>query len=753
MKSRRNNRGLMSLNPVAASILLSLPLMTQAANINIKNGTLTSANGVPVININNPNGNGISHNIYDDFNVDKNGVIFNNTSSGANTVLGGAIAGNGNLTSGSAKVILNEVTSNKKSTLNGMMEVAGDRAHLIIANPNGITTQGSGFINTEKATITTGKPDMQDGQLKGYVVNGGIITVNGLQSDSPTEILARSVAVAGTVVADELAVIAGNNYIDTDAKVVGAVTATGLRNTYGVDVSELGGMYANRINLISTESGVGVRNTGVIAGGINDININSNGKFINSNGEIKSVGNTHINTNGTLENVTGSIVGNGKIFIDTTKNTISNTSGGNISAASDIIVSSGALNNTNGKIASGTLLAVNTNGMTLTNSGKGKTTGLEAGVVALKTGVLDNRNGQIHGNYIGIESSEINTASGAMEAVSDISLLSTGNIDNTQGLIRTQSGGINIETANSFINRNNITADETSADSLGVLAGVGGIKVKAATVNNRTGKLGSSGTISIESTGTIDNHQGNISANKNISLSTLGAIDNSTGKIWSDEMISIKGASLNNSLYVGHILGDQGVKIDLTGVLNNHIGVVRSEYGDVQISAKGVNNKGGMIVGEDINIKSSSYVDNHYGLMVANKKLTIDAVTDINNSYGEEFSNLYGDYFGMTGQIGGMIGREGVDITANTLDNTHSRVIAEYGPLNLKMSGFIDNHYALLNSGGDTNIKTNLLNNNYATIYSLGDLNIDVGSLSNYSSGSIEKNNATGVIASEKIFR
>jgi hypothetical protein len=74
------------------------------------------------------------------------------------------------------------VTAKNASTINGMMEVAGDSAHLIIANPNGITTQGAGFINAEKGTLTTGTPNLDSaGALTGYSVSGGAITVGGLK--------------------------------------------------------------------------------------------------------------------------------------------------------------------------------------------------------------------------------------------------------------------------------------------------------------------------------------------------------------------------------------------------------------------------------------------------------------------------------------------------------------------------------------------------------------------------------------------
>ncbi|MGR4048795.1 filamentous hemagglutinin N-terminal domain-containing protein [Kosakonia cowanii] len=751
MKSERKTGVLFRFNPVAAAILLSLPVLAQGATLNIKNGNLASANDVPVINIANPNENGLSHNIYDDFNVGKNGVIFNNSASGTNTVIGGAIEGNTNLISGSAKVILNEITSNKPSLLEGQMEVAGDKAHLIIANPNGITTnQGSGFINTSKATITTGRPDIQNGALRGYSIGGGIITVKGLVGSSPTEILARSIAVQGQIVTDELTVISGNNYINKNAEFLGHVAGSGIKNTYAIDVSDLGGMYANRINLISTESGVGVRNTGMLAGGVDDIHIDINGKFINNGGDVQSVGAVDITTNDVLENIGGTIFGKGKILINTAKNTINNSSAGKIASESDVYIDSGEFNNKNGKIASGGILGINTNGKTLINSGKGDNAGLEATIVALKTGKLDNRAGQIKGGYVASESSELTNVGGEIQSAGKIDMFSAGNIDNTKGLIRSQAGGIQIETAKYFINNDNITADATSSDSLGLLAGVDGIKVKAGTINNVKGAISSTGTISLQSGATINNRNGKVAADKGVSLSSVGNIDNSNGRLHSKDTISIVGSTMDNSLYVGQIMGDRGIKIDLSGYFNNHIGLVHSQLGNVDIKAKNVRNVGGMIVGKDISIKTQADVDNYHGLMVANNILNIDAKTSVNNTYAGDFGAWYGNYFGIPGQIGGLIGSNGVTINAQSINNTYGRIVAEYGPLTLDVAETLDNYRALMVSGADANINAKRLSNNYGTVHSAGDLNIDVDSFSNYSSGKIENNDATGIISSER---
>lgn len=55
---------------------------------------------------------------------------------------------------GTAKVIVNEVTSGRPTALNGLMEVAGGAASVVVANPDGIRVNGGRFINTSRAVLT-----------------------------------------------------------------------------------------------------------------------------------------------------------------------------------------------------------------------------------------------------------------------------------------------------------------------------------------------------------------------------------------------------------------------------------------------------------------------------------------------------------------------------------------------------------------------------------------------------------------------
>ncbi|RMH90829.1 filamentous hemagglutinin N-terminal domain-containing protein [Lysobacter pythonis] len=144
-----------------------------------------ASNGTPVVQIATPNAAGVSHNVYDQYDVGPRGHVLNNSKDNVRTQLGGWIQGNANLMSSpSDSLILNEVTSTNPSVLNGYIEVAGRKADVIIANPNGITCGGCGFINTAKAGLTTGRPVFGgDGSLSAFKVEGGSISIAGRGMD------------------------------------------------------------------------------------------------------------------------------------------------------------------------------------------------------------------------------------------------------------------------------------------------------------------------------------------------------------------------------------------------------------------------------------------------------------------------------------------------------------------------------------------------------------------------------------------
>ena len=272
-------------------------------------------NGMTVVNINTPNDKGLSHNQYNAFNVDEKGLILNNANRPVNTELAGYIMGNPNLVGPTANTILNEVTGTSSTSMNGALEVAGNKAHVIVANPNGISVNNGTFINASSATLTTGNPMINNGSVTGYNVQQGVITVGekGLNASKTarTDMLAEAVKLNGKVWAQDTQVVTGKNDISVDA--TGKVTnthKTGESSQVGLDVAAIGGMYANSMYLVGTNDGFGVNNQGVLSAQ-NKLTIDSTGKLQNTG----TIAATDANiTTQSLEQMN-----KGKLYVDTAK--------------------------------------------------------------------------------------------------------------------------------------------------------------------------------------------------------------------------------------------------------------------------------------------------------------------------------------------------------------------------------------------------------------------------------------------------
>ncbi|UTM59457.1 hemagglutinin repeat-containing protein [Photobacterium sp. CCB-ST2H9] len=274
------------------------------------NATLTSAaNGVPVLNIAAPNAKGLSHNQFDQYDVGKAGLILNNsTEKLAQSQLAGYLSGNTQLNGQAASVILNEVTGANRSQLNGYTEVLGKQANVIVANPYGITCDGCGFINTSRATLTTGVPQFQNGLLSGFDIRQGDVTISGLGLDGTGQdyfdILSRTAKINADIHANNLSVVTGPNQIDYQTNTVTATHTSADQPALAIDSSALGGMYAGRISLVATEQGVGV-NTGKLFSSVGDIQLSADGQItlgdVRSQQSLKVISNQSVSTTGTQQ--------------------------------------------------------------------------------------------------------------------------------------------------------------------------------------------------------------------------------------------------------------------------------------------------------------------------------------------------------------------------------------------------------------------------------------------------------------------
>jgi filamentous hemagglutinin len=248
---------------------------------------LTAPNGTPLVNIQTPSASGVSRNTYSQFDVNGQGVILNNSRTDTSTQLGGWVQGNPWMAKGEARVILNEVNSSAPSQLKGYVEVAGRRAEVIIANPAGIQVDGGGFINASSATLTTGTPRFDAaGHVTGFGVQGGLIRIDGAGLDGSqtdyTALLARAVELNAGFWAKEARIQTGTEVMsaasaggaDAGQGAGEALAPTGERPRYALDSTALGGIYAQRITLVGTEAGLGVRQAGQMVGGQLKLDVN-----------------------------------------------------------------------------------------------------------------------------------------------------------------------------------------------------------------------------------------------------------------------------------------------------------------------------------------------------------------------------------------------------------------------------------------------------------------------------------------------
>jgi filamentous hemagglutinin len=700
-----------------------------------------AANGTIVVNIRTPNGRGLSHNQYKNLQIGQGGIIFNNSRNISNTQLAGYINGNQYLGAFGASRILNEVTGPLPTNINGYMEIAGQRADLIIANPNGIAGGNFGFINANRATLAAGIPNIgADGRLKGFTINGGEIAIGGqgmdARSASKTDIIANAVKINAALHANELSIVTGGN--ETDYETGGSkALSTEDQGGISLDVSALGGMYAGSISLVGTRQGVGVNSEGIISAASGGLTVTQEGKVVLRGKTQADGGNVSIGSQDGIAQA-GTLYAKGGGISLASQEAIDNANGIVKADKALDIMAQGTLSNGGGILEAE---SVNIQSASLGNSA-GAIDHLGTGTMSVATGGLDNSLGTMVSNGgMSIDASDINSAGGTIYAKESIGIDAKAGMDNTGGLIHSgkaleikagggitnnqlggsggsiEAQGISIESASLTSDGNILALDgslslaqkgETSLS--GMAYAKESIGVESGDIEQKGTLYAESGGMEINAKGAVDNAGGTIKAGKGLAVAAAGTLSNDGGAIEA-ESIALQSASLGNREGTINQLGSGTLSI-ATGGMDNAQGAISSS-GSLDIKAGGINNEEGALYSqEDAQIAAGGGINNTDGVIAAEKGLSINAAGLLEN--GKK-------------SAGGYIQANGLDIKASTLNNAGS-TLSSLGRLSID-TGDIDNGDGQIAAFGKLSVSAGAVGNAGGLFYAEEDAKIEAACL------------------------
>ncbi|MBK0413504.1 hemagglutinin repeat-containing protein [Chromobacterium haemolyticum] len=757
------------------SVALAADIVADPGAAAGKRPTVIQANsGLPVVQIAAPTAAGVSHNQYQQFNVGPKGVVLNNSAQVVNTQLAGYVGGNPNLAGGSARIILNEVTHANPSQLNGYLEVAGQRAQVVVANPWGISCSGCGFINTQQAMLTTGTPQLNaQGALTGFQVNGGAVSISGTGLNAGNvdkfAIISRALQVNAELHAKQLDLVLGRNQVDADTLQARPLAADGsAAPAFALDVAQLGGMYANAIRLVGTEAGVGVNQQGEMAARAGDLQLTSAGDLL-LKGKTFSQQDMKLNSGGKLEHG-GQTRSQGALqvaAVGAAQLDGSLTAGGALGVEAAAVAGKGSV--AAGAQADGKL--GETGALTLRSRASldfhgellaGGDASIQAGKAQLQGAVL----GASHGDLRVTADGDLNASQAKLGAKGLARLHAGEGIQLRQGAL--SAGQLELQ-AKTLDNRGGLIAQSGAAAGLVDVQGL---------LDNRDGVIASQGKTLTVDAAAIDNRHGEIShAGADTLRVSADKIDNrEQGKLHSDAKAEIKAAELDNAQ--GRLTALQGLELNASGALRNDgllgsdgqlklaVGKLENGVGliqagkDLQLTAASVNNadKGqilalgkdvassleisgqlnnqGKIVGNaglDIN---AANIDNQGGTLQSAGQLKLEKQASLNNDGGHIVAkdlSLKGRTF--SNQGGEVFAQQALDAQLRQLNNAKGSLIGSQS-LSLSASEVLRND-GLLGSDGQLKLTVGQLENGAGLIQAGRDLQLTAASVNNADKGQI----------------
>ncbi|UXH75434.1 two-partner secretion system putative hemagglutinin TpsA2 [Pseudomonas aeruginosa] len=677
--------GILFLNPiVAAAAGLALD---KAAGGNT--GLGQAGNGVPIVNIATPNGAGLSNNHFRDYNVGANGLILNNaTGKTQGTQLGGIILGNPNLKGQAAQVILNQVTGGNRSTLAGYTEVAGQSARVIVANPHGITCQGCGFINTPRATLTTGKPIMDGQRLERFQVDGGDIVVEGAELNvgnlEQFDLITRSAKLNAKLYAKNLNIVTGRNDVQADSLQATPRAADGSEKPQlAIDSSALGGMYAGAIRLVGTEQGVGVRLAGDMAASGGDIRIDASGKL--SLAQASSQGDLKIAAQAVELN--GKTYAGGSAEIRSAEELVNRQS---LAARERIALEAAHIDNA-GVIEAGVEPDErrNARGDLELRSGTLRNAGSLVASRALEakaSQALDNQGGSLKGATVRVDAGHLDNRGGKLLAEGELRV-EASSLDNRQdGLLQSRDRAV-VKTRGDLDNRG------------GQVIGLNDLEVGAATLDNgQQGLLGSQQSTRVSAQALVNRGDGEVSGKR--VEARVGSLDNRGGKLIGDDLLVVASGAIDNRLGLfsaanrldlrarsldnsgkGTLSSRGGLEVSLGGLLDNRDEGNLLSQGAQRVTVGQLDNRAGGLLSSrsELNVHGAS-LDNRGGVLVADAGLSATGGA-FDNRDGGSASGKAGvrvEVASLRNDQGGKLLSDGrLDLAANAVGNAGGRIAAK----------------------------------------------------------------------------
>ncbi|WAS58923.1 hemagglutinin repeat-containing protein [Burkholderia ambifaria] len=702
------------------AVLGMLPVLSDAQIVPTP-GTSTQViqtpNGLPQVNVARPSSAGVSVNTYNQFDVQKPGAILNNSATMVQTQQAGWINGNPNYGAGqAARIIVNQVNSPNPSQIRGTVEIAGARAELVLANPSGIFVDGGGFLNTSRATLTTGVPFYgADGSLAGYNVNRGLVTVAGAGLNAANidqvDLIARAVQVNAAVYAKNLNVIAGASQVNHDTLAATPIAGDGAAPSVAIDVSQLGGMYSNRIFLASNENGVGVANAGTIAAQAGDLTLQSNGRLVLT-GKTTASGNLALSAAGGIQN-SGMTYAQQSLSASTSAD-VANT--GTLAAQQNTTVNAGSVNST------GTLGAGVNNDGSVAHSGDLNLTA---------SGQLTATGQNVAGGSASLTGGNVNLAGSQTAANGSLSLNATAGDVNLSNATTSAQGAIQAHASGTVINDH------------GSLSSGGGTTLTGGNLSNQGGKVSSQGPLSVNVAGQIANQSGELVSESTADIHG-GAIANNQGTIQSAAGMTVAGASLDNTAARITSLNGEGLSVATSGQLINAAGTtangaqggVIGGNGDVSVRGANVVNRGAITSNTNLRVAGQS-IDNGGGRLQAARNITVDAGAQLTNNGGTIVGNTATVSATTLDNSAGAVQADQISLNATSLVN-HGGTITQTGagPMAVNVSGTLDN------SNGGT-LQTNSID---LTLAPTAIVN-DGGTITHAGTGTLTLGSGTGAVS------